>query len=152
MEWYSYFLISLPEAFTMIVFAFVLLGIPLQNKSKQIFLFSVFDSILTFSGELWIPFSYKVYILVLAYFLLVMLIFRFRWTHSIVVTIISFVSLTIFQVLLVVVLSQVLSLEVPTILAHPGQRILAFLATTVPMLLTAWILHRKKITIPFIKS
>ncbi|MDG5789859.1 hypothetical protein QA612_20595 [Evansella sp. AB-P1] len=48
MAWYSYFLLSFPEAFLMITLSFLLVGITVKDKLKPHLLFSMLYGLIAF--------------------------------------------------------------------------------------------------------
>ena len=76
MEWYSYFLLNVPESFGMIMLTLVLLGIFNKRDKKSIIMFSFINGGVSFTLNIFMANSLKPLLLFIVFSLLVSLLFR----------------------------------------------------------------------------
>ncbi|MEW9052101.1 MAG: hypothetical protein AB2392_13160 [Neobacillus sp.] len=152
MAWYSYFLLSLPETFAVLALTFVLLGISIKTKKRQFIIFSILYSAIAFSAELYMTFSFKVYLLVLIFALLASFIFKFTFIQGVIVSLVCFICLVFFQTILILLYMAIFSLNIEEILSDPWKRILLANATNIPIAFAALAAHRYKIRVPYLSG
>ncbi|WP_062051886.1 hypothetical protein [Bacillus sp. JCM 19034] len=75
MTWYSYFLMTLPETFVLILVALVLFGLPVKEKIRTILLFAAVQGAFAFSFSIFMQNSLKPFFTFFTFFALV--IFNF---------------------------------------------------------------------------
>jgi hypothetical protein len=152
MAWYSYFLLSLPETFAALALTFVLLGISIKAKKRQFIIFSILYSAIAFSAELYMTFSFKVYLLVLIFALLASFIFKLTFIQGVIVSLVCFICLVFFQTIFILLYMALLSLNFEEIVRDPWKRILLANATNLPIAFAALVAHRYKIRVPYLSG
>ena len=153
MTWYSYFLLNIPEAFSMLVLTFVLLGIPIKEKRKPIILFSFIFGGVAFILNLYMANSLKSLLLCITFFILVVVIFKMKIINSFVVVLCAYVLLVLNELIIIIFIVAIFSMDYAVILENPWKRILISLfGVTLPMLLLASVLKKlkMKVKVPFI--
>ncbi len=154
MAWFSYFLLSVPEAFLLLAVTFVLFGISIKEKLKSIILFAFLWGGVTFTLSV-IVINYnslKPLITITFFALLVKFLFRFKLVHGFILSVIGFIMLILFEIIFLLPLIQVIPFE--QIAASPWLRILAGVLTIhLPLLLTWFILQKfnLKIKMPLLR-
>lgn len=145
MAWYSYFLLALPEVVITTILTFVLLGISIKENRDAFIIYCLICSAIAFSLELFLPFSFKVYMLFIIQSLMISLIFKRKLLHGAFISLIFFVCLAIYQTSIFLIYISVFSLDISEILSDPWKRIFANMGSIIPMALTALILYKYKI-------
>ncbi|WP_096200341.1 hypothetical protein [Bacillus sp. FJAT-45350] len=152
MEWFSFFLLSFPEAFFMLAVSFALFGISIKKNLKSLLIFSVLYGGVAFTLSIYMMNSVKPLINLTVFALLVVIIFRFKILHGFIIGIIGFILLVFFEIILLLPLTQIIPFE--QIAAGTWSRILAGIITIhIPLLVTLLVIQRFKlvIKIPLLK-
>ncbi|MFA9556680.1 hypothetical protein ACERII_05185 [Evansella sp. AB-rgal1] len=152
MEWFSFFLLSFPEAFLMLAVSFALFGISIKENVKSMVIFSLLYGGVAFTLSIFMMNSVKPIINLTVFVLLVVMIFRFKILHGFIIGIIGFILLVFFEIMLLLPLKQIIPFE--QIAANPWLRVLAGIMTIhIPLLVTLLVLQRFKlvIKIPLLK-
>ncbi len=152
MEWFSFFLLSFPEAFLMLAVSFALLGVSIKKNLKSMIIFSLLYGGVTFTLSMFMMNSVKPIINLTLFALLVVVIFKFKILHGFIFAIIGFILLVFFEIILLLPLTQVIPFE--QITANPWLRIFAGIMTIhLPLLVTLLVIQRFKliIKIPLLK-
>lgn len=152
MAWYSYFLLSLPETLAAVALTFVLLGISIKLNGTSYLLLSVLYSAIAFFADQYMTFSFKVYLLFVVFALLSSLFFKLKISQGFLFALIFYISIFTFQTVLILLYTQLFSLDLETVLASPWKRILIANSTNFPIALAAYVFYKKNIKIPFIAS
>ncbi|WP_280770051.1 hypothetical protein [Salipaludibacillus daqingensis] len=152
MEWFSFFLLSFPEAFLMLAVSFALLGISIKENLKPMIIFSLLYGGVAFTLSFYMMDSIKPLINLTVFALLIVIIFHFKILHGFIIGIIGFILLVFFEIILLLPLTQIIPFE--QIAASPWLRILAGIMTIhIPLLVTLIVIQRFKlvIKIPLLK-
>ncbi|MCT2534711.1 hypothetical protein NC661_04780 [Aquibacillus koreensis] len=155
MAWFSYFLLSVPEAFLLLAVSFALFGISISKEIKSMVIFSFLYGGITFSLSIIMQSSLKPLLTFIIFSLLVAYFFRFKLISGIIIGLISFIFLFTFEILMVPLFMQLFSLSVEQIISTPWLRIAAGLFTLhLPMLLLLLFfkLSNLKIKLPLLTS
>ncbi|MDQ0252991.1 signal transduction histidine kinase [Evansella vedderi] len=150
MSWYSYFLLSVPEAFILPLFLFVLFGISIRDKLKPLILFAFIHGGFAFLLSMYFENSYKPFLTFGIFFLLLVILFRFKVLKSLFLTLTAFIALGLFEVLLTLFLINVfpIDLNYAEILSNPWKRILfSYITLQIPLLILTFILLKLRIKI-----
>ncbi|MBB5174196.1 hypothetical protein [Texcoconibacillus texcoconensis] len=152
MEWFSFFLLSFPEVLLMLAVSFALLGISIKENLKSMIIFSLLYGGVSFTLNIYMMNSVKPLINLTVFALLVVIIFQFKMLHGFIISIIGFIFLVFFEIILLLPLTQIIPFE--QIAASPWLRILAGIMTIhIPLLVTLLVIQRFKlvIKIPLLK-
>lgn len=137
MAWYSYFLMNVPESFILLALPFVLFGISIKENLKSMLLFAVVQGASIFIISVVMHNPFKPFITFLSFYLLVFLFFRFHLLKTLVITLTTFVFLTVFEIIISLIVYQIIDITFEIVFANPLYRILAsFVLVQIPMLLT----------------
>lgn len=148
MAWYSYFLLNIPEALSMIVLTFVLLGVSIKNNRKSIIWFSFIYGGVAFIFNLYMTNALKPLIMFVIFSILVVLLFKMKIVNGFIIALFAFVLVILFELTFLTFYIKMVSLNYEVILENPWQRISASICTiTLPMLTIAWILKKLKIQV-----
>lgn len=146
MEWFSFFLLSFPEAFLMVAVSFALLGISIKENLKSMIIFSLLYGGVAFTLSIYMTNSIKPLINLTVFALLVAFLFRLKVLHGFIIGIIAFILLVFFEIILLLPLTQIIPFE--QIAASPMLRILAGVMTIhIPLLITLLIVKKFNLTI-----
>lgn len=146
MAWFSYFLLSVPEAFLLLAVSFALFGISIKEHLKNMIIFALLLGGITFILSIFMDNSLKAVLNILAFTLLVVVLFRLKILHGFILSVIGFILLLLFEIVLLIPLTNVIPFE--QIIASPWLRILFGLLTIhIPLLLTLFIIQKFKLTI-----
>ena len=146
MEWYSYFLLNVPESFGMIMLTLVLLGIFNKRDKKSVIKFSFINGGVSFTLNIFMANSLKPLLLFIVFSLLVSLLFRQNIINAFIIGLLAFVELTIFELTLLPIYIKIFSISYSVLLEDTWQRIFATWFTLImPMLTVAWILKKLRI-------
>jgi len=146
MEWFSFFLLSFPEAFLMVAVSCALLGISIKENLKSMMIFSLLYGGVAFTLSTYMTNSIKPLINLTVFALLVAFLFRLKVLHGFIIGIIAFILLVFFEIILLLPLTQIIPFE--QIAASPILRILAGVMTIhIPLLITLLIVKKFKLTI-----
>ncbi|MFN7249368.1 MAG: hypothetical protein ACK4M9_01010 [Anaerobacillus sp.] len=153
MTWFSYFLLSVPEAFLLLAVSFALFNISVKKNLKSMIIFAIIYGGVSFSLNIFMDTSIKPLISLTVFTLLVIVLFRLKVLYGFIIGIISFILLVLFELLLLLPLSQVIPLE--QIVASPWLRILAGVLTIhLPLLIIILVIKKFKLSIkvPLVKK
>lgn len=146
MAWFSYFLLSVPEAFLLLAVSFALFGISIKEHLKNMIIFALLLGGITFILSIFMDNSLKAVLNILAFTLLAVVLFRLKILHGFILSVIGFILLLLFEIVLLIPLTNVIPFE--QIIASPWLRILFGLLTIhIPLLLTLFIIQKFKLTI-----
>ncbi|MDG5788507.1 hypothetical protein QA612_13545 [Evansella sp. AB-P1] len=152
MEWFSFFLLSFPEAFLMLAVSFAILGISIKENLKSMIIFSLLYGGVAFILSIYMMNSVKPIINLTVFVLLLVIIFHFKILHGFIIGIIGFILLIFFEIILLLPFTQLVPFE--QIAASPWLRIFAGITTIhIPLLVTLLVIQRFKlvIKIPLLK-
>ncbi|OLN21546.1 hypothetical protein BTO30_14235 [Domibacillus antri] len=156
MAWYSYFLLNVPEAITLIGFVFALFGISMKDHIKSILIFSLLYGAAAFTLSIWMNNSLKPVLMLILFSVLAAILFRMTFTHGFILALISFVCLTVLELVFTLLYLQIFSLQYNEILNSPWTRIaIGYGAVILPMSMISYVLYKRrvKINIPlFVKQ
>lgn len=143
MTWYSYFLMTLPETFALIMIAFVLFGLPIKRKINSILLFSAIQGVFSFTFSILMQNSLKPFLTLLSFFILVIFIFRYHPFVSLVISLTSYFFLVIFEVSFTFLFLQIFSISYEALFEMPWIRILmSNMVVQLPILILALFIHK----------
>ncbi|MDT8860752.1 hypothetical protein N0O92_10945 [Alkalihalobacillus sp. MEB130] len=146
MEWFSFFLLSFPEAFLMLAVSFALLGVSIKGNIKSMIIFSLVYGGVAFTLSIFMMNSIKPLINLTVFALLVVIIFKFKILNGFIIGIIGFLLLVFFEIILLLPLTQIIPFE--QIAASPWLRILAGIMTIhLPLLVTLLVIQKFKLVI-----
>ncbi|MCT8139392.1 hypothetical protein H1D32_17785 [Anaerobacillus sp. CMMVII] len=152
MAWFSYFLLSVPEAFLLLTVPFALLGISIKKNLKSMIIFAFVYGGAAFSLSIFLQTSLKPFITITIFSLLVAFFFRFKILHGFIIGLISFVILSIFEMTIILLYIDVFSITYEQIFESPWLRIiLGIFAVQLPLLLTTLILLKFKVRLPLLR-
>ena len=150
MPWYTYFLISLPEMYTITLLGFILFGISLQSKWKQIHFFSVVGSLMSYFGSIIIENqNSKALVLLILYTLSFWIIFRFRLKYTVLVVITASLLMMIYQMICALVYTQIINISISQLLENEWQKITIIWITISIIYLSIYVLTKFKLHIRF---
>jgi hypothetical protein len=153
MAWFSYFLLSVPEAFFILAVSFALFGISIKQHLKSMIIFALLYGGAAFTLSIFMNNSFKPILNTIVFALLVAALFRIKFHYGFIISIIGIIFLVLFEIILLLPLTQIIPIE--EIVTNPWIRILAGVLTIhIPMLITILIIQRFKLTIktPIIKE
>lgn len=124
MPWYNYFLISLPEIYTLTLLGFIVFGISVKSRWKQIHNYSIVGSLMSYFGSIFVenP-NYKLCVLLTLFLVSFWIIFRFTFKHTVLVVITSTLLLMIYQMIGTLVYSQIMNSSIQQLLENEWQKI-----------------------------
>ncbi|OIJ12245.1 hypothetical protein BKP37_14290 [Anaerobacillus alkalilacustris] len=154
MAWYSYFLLSVPEAFFLLTLVFALLGVSIKDKLKSMIAFSFLYGAVAFALTIFVQHSSKPLLTFIAFALFAASIFRFKVINGFIISLIAFVLINIFEIAFILLYLQIFSITIEQILSSTWLRILiSYAAVQIPMLLTTLLLLKfnLKIKLPLLR-
>ena len=123
MAWYSYFLLSFPEAFFMIVAVLTLFSISIKKNFKSILLFALIYGGITFSLSMFMQNSLKPLVGITAFALLAIFIFHLKVSQGFILSIVAVIFLVIFEIVFLITFTQIFSVSFDQIASSPWLRI-----------------------------
>ena len=152
MAWFSYFLLSVPEAFLLLAVTFTLLSISIKENLKKMILFAFLWGGVAFTFSILMNSSIKPVINFTFFAIILIVLFRFKILTGIIISLISYILLVALEIIILIPLTQVIPFE--QIAASPWLRILAgVFVIHIPLLLIWFILQKfnLKIKIPLLR-
>ncbi|MFA9557653.1 hypothetical protein ACERII_10145 [Evansella sp. AB-rgal1] len=150
MSWYSFILLSVPEAFILALFLFILFRINVRDNTQHLILFAVIYGGFTFLLSVYFDTSYKPFLTFTMFILLMLLLFRFKPVQSLLLGLSAFVTLGLMELFLTLILIHVfpINLNYAEILSDPWTRILfSYITALIPLLLLTMLLHKLRLKI-----
>lgn len=145
MSWYSYFLLNIPEAFSMILLPLTLLGISIRENKKSIIWFTFIFAAFNFTVNVYMVNSLKPLIILSIFSLHVSIIFKMKLINGFIIGLLTFIFLLVFN-LTGLLINNLLSINIETILESSWKMIIASMCySTLPLLTVAFISNKLKI-------
>jgi hypothetical protein len=148
MAWYSFFLISLPEAIAIVSLLYGLFGIGIKCRTN-VFLGLVFSfAVLIYTTTLYMENqNIKLVTNLVVFILLIRLLQRTRWSYSVILGIVGFVVAMIYQLGFSFLIVAIWNVDFNKALEIPWQRVALASPTILAMSFTARILYKHQIFI-----
>ncbi|OIJ20806.1 hypothetical protein BKP45_08405 [Anaerobacillus alkalidiazotrophicus] len=154
MAWFSYFLLSVPEAFFMILIAFALVNIAIKENIKSMIIFSFLYGGVAFLLSTYMQTSLKPLITFIIFGLLVAGVFHIKLINGFIISLIAFFFLHTYEIIFILLYVQIFPITIEQIVSSPWLRILAgYFAVQIPILITTLVLLKfnLKIKLPLLR-
>lgn len=140
----EYVFVSLPEMFFTMVLAFAIFGIPIRSKMSRLVLFAATSSAFTALGDIYFgASSLKVIVLTPLIFALTYLIFRYKFTYTLLILLGAIFTLGWIQLCLMVSWSNVAGVPIDELVQPLSNKVIACILTSIVQVSVAYILIQK---------